>query len=82
MSILKIGARPFVNFDPSDKDHRRQYAAFLKDNNWRSSPVQFYIESGWGDLVSMIEHKISRHFLSKEFGIDLPDRSESWVGKK
>ena len=82
MSRLKVGARPYVNFDVLNKDHRRYYAEYLRDHNWRSAPVQFYLESGWGDLVAMIEHKITRHFLPKEFKQDLPDRSESWVGRR
>ena len=82
MSRLKVGARPVVHFDPSNKEHRQFYAEYLKDHNWRGSPIQFYLESGWGDIVSMIEHKLTRHFLSKEFKQELPERSESWVGKR
>lgn len=80
MTILNINARPWVSFDPSDADHRAYYMKFLQDHTWRSCPVQFHLEKGYGDLASQIENKLAAWYLSQEFGEIVPDRKAQWAG--
>ena len=80
MSILNLAQRPWVTFDPSDTDHRRHYMKFLQDKTWRSCPVQFHLERGYGDLASQIENKLSAYYLAQEFGETVPERNNQWAG--
>ena len=79
MSRLLVNDRPWVRFEPEDKAHRRYYATYLKNRCWKESPVRFYLESGFIDVVTMIEHKLSWYYLSQETKERLPQRSEHWI---
>lgn len=79
MSILNLSVRPTVTFDPANRQHRQLYVGFLHNRCWTDCPVQFYLERGYGDLVSMIENKLSTYYLQREFKDTIPDRSEQWA---
>ena len=79
MSILDLRARPTVYFDAANAEHRRHYLEFLVRRSWRDSPVQFYLERGYGDISSMIENKMSAWYLQNEFGVTVPERSGQWA---
>lgn len=79
MTLLALSGRPTVTFDVENPEHRAHYAHFLQNRSWRSCPVQFYLERGYGDLSSMIENKLSGYYLSKEFQNSVPNRSEQWA---
>ena len=79
MTLLDLKSRPTVNFDAGDRDHRQYYMAFLQNRSWRDSPVQFYLERGYGDLSSMIENKLAVYYLSREFKVSVPERSDQWA---
>lgn len=79
MSVLLINARPYVRFDVDKVEHRRYYADFMKNQCWKNSPVRFHLESGYGDVVSMIENKLAWYYLKLETKEDLPQRSEYWM---
>jgi hypothetical protein len=76
MSILELAGRPFVLFDPSNKDHRAYYHQFVKTNSWGHCPVRFVVPDGYGDLVSMIRIVLIDYYVNKEFGdvVKLPQR--------
>lgn len=82
MSLITLSTRPLTRFDPTSKTHRQYYAQFLIKRNWGNCPVRFYLEPGYGDIVSMIENKLSWYYLSRETKKTLPERSESWLGQK
>lgn len=67
MSKLAYYSRPFVIFDPSNKEHRRWFAYFNEHLTWGRCPVRFIIEDDHGDLVSMIQRKLIRFYVDKEF---------------
>ena len=79
MSLLDLKSRPTVNFDAANREHRQHYMAFLQNRSWRSSPVQFYLERGYGDLSSMIENKLASYYLAKEFKESVPERGDQWA---
>lgn len=68
MSVLELSGRPFVMFDPSNKDHRAYYHQFVKTNSWGHCPVRFVVPDGFGDLVSMIRIVLIDYYVNKEFG--------------
>lgn len=60
--------RPLVAFDPSNKDHRRYYAEFLKYGGWGRCPVRFVVPEDVGlDLPSMIKNSLIEYYVGKEF---------------
>ena len=79
MSILNLQARPTITFDAANREHREHYANFLRQRSWRDSPVQFYLERGYGDLSAMIENKLVAYYLGREFKASVPERSDQWV---
>ena len=82
MSLLDVKGRPWAIFNPKNAEHRGHYAQFLKKRSWRSCPVQFYLEQGYGDLPAMIENKLSAYYLGQEFRKRVPERGESWAGQE
>jgi hypothetical protein len=68
MSRLALHSRPFVVFDPANKDHRTWFAEFNRSARWGNCPVRFVIEDDNGDLVTMIQRRLIQYYVSKEFG--------------
>ena len=69
MSRLELFARPFVAFDPANKEHRRHYHNFIVKRSWGSCPVRFLCPEDHGDLVTMIQRALIQYYTQKEFGI-------------
>jgi hypothetical protein len=51
MSHLALHSRPFVVFDPANKDHRTWFAEFNASAKWGNCPVRFVVEDDNGNLV-------------------------------
>lgn len=68
MSKIQMFGRPFVVFNPDDKNHRKWYADFNKNLSWSKCPVRFVVDDDHGDLVTMIQRKLIEHYTTKEFG--------------
>jgi len=79
MTLLDLKSRPTVGFDAANREHRYHYMRFLQNRSWRTSPVQFYLERGYGDLSSMIENKLASHYLAQEFQATVPERGDQWA---
>ena len=67
MSILHSTSRPWVVFDPENKEHRHWYAEFVKHGTWGRCPVRFFIPEDAGNLVTLIQRKLVQHYVEKEF---------------
>lgn len=67
MSKLALHGRPYVVFDPSNKDHRREYHKFVKTGMWGHCPYRFVITDDQGDVVTMIQRKLIAYYVSREF---------------
>lgn len=67
MSRLALFGRPYVIFDPSNKDHRRWFAEFNKNLSWAHCPVRFVIDNDQGDLITMIQRRLIQYYVDKEF---------------
>jgi hypothetical protein len=67
MSALELHGRPYVVFDPEDKQHRRFYSEFVRTASWGACPVRFVVPEDHGDLVTMIQRSLVKHYVEKEF---------------
>jgi hypothetical protein len=67
MSHLALHSRPFVVFDPSNKDHRKWFAEFNRSAKWGNCPVRFVVDDDHGDLVTQIQRELIAHYVGKEF---------------
>jgi hypothetical protein len=67
MSKLQLFGRPYVVFDPHNKDHRRWFADFNKNLSWGHCPVRFVVDSDQGDLLTMIQRSLIQYYVDKEF---------------
>jgi hypothetical protein len=68
MSRLALHSRPFVVFDPENKNHRTWFAEFNASTKWGNCPVRFLVEDDNGDLVTMIQRRLIQYYVNKEFG--------------
>lgn len=62
--ILK--ARPEVQFDASNSEHRQAFTNFIKNKAWRDAP-RFYLEEGYSCIPEMIKEKLLLYYINKEF---------------
>jgi len=67
MSKLSLYGRTYVVFDAKNKDHRRWFADFNKNQTWSNCPVRFVIDNDHGDLVTMIQRNLIRYYVDREF---------------
>jgi hypothetical protein len=67
MSRLELFGRPYVVFDPDNKDHRKYYYQFVETSSWGQCPVRFVVPEDHGDLVQMIQRSLVAHYVQTEF---------------
>ena len=67
MSRLALHSRPFVVFDPSNREHRKWFAEFNRSAKWGNCPVRFVVEDDNGDLVTMIQRRLIQYYVGREF---------------
>jgi hypothetical protein len=70
LSRLQLHGRPYVVFDPKNKDHRRWFADFNQTGAWGRCPVRFVVNEDHGDLITMIQRELIKFYVDKEFGTD------------
>lgn len=75
MSKLAFYGRPFVVFDPLNKDHRQEYYKFVKTGMWGHCPYRFVIPDDQGDLVTMIQRKLIAFYVHKEFDVKSSEKA-------
>ena len=69
MSKLEFHNRPWVAFDPNNKEHRRYYAEFVEQRGWGRCPVRFICPDDSGsDLTVMIRNQLVQYYVDREFG--------------
>ena len=69
MSMLQYYHRPWVAFDATNKDHRRWFAEFQASGTWGRCPVRFIIADEQGDLITMIQRRLIRYYVTREFSM-------------
>lgn len=68
MSRLSFVGRPWVVFEPGNRQHRKWYFEFVKHNTWGRCPVRFMVPEDHGNLVMMIQEQLTKFYTEKEFG--------------
>jgi hypothetical protein len=68
MSRLDYIGRPWVAFDPDNKQHRKWFAEFQRKGTWGHCPVRFIVSDEHGDLITLIQRKLIGHYVDREFG--------------
>jgi hypothetical protein len=69
MSILDLKARPVIEFDASNPQHRKYFAAFIKRKSWGYIPIRFAVRGSRTDLVTQIERDLVDYYVYKEFKV-------------
>jgi hypothetical protein len=67
MSALELFGRPYIVFDPSNRQHRSFYHQFVKTGTWGHCPVRFVVPEDHGDLVTMIQRSLIKFYVEREF---------------
>jgi hypothetical protein len=67
MSLLALNSRPWTVFDPANKNHRRWYWEFVQSGTWGRCPHRFIVPDDQGDLITMIQRSLVKHYVNKEF---------------
>lgn len=67
MSILNYHHRPWIAFNAEDREHRQWFAEFQRSGTWGHCPVRFIIADEQGDLVTMIQRRLIKFYVEKEF---------------
>jgi hypothetical protein len=67
MSVLELSGRPFVVFDPANKDHRRFYFDFVETGMWGRCPYRFVVPDDHGNLITMIQRSLVNYYVEAEF---------------
>ncbi len=67
MSRLEFYGRPWIAFEPSNKDHRRWYNEFVKSKTWGQCPYRFIVGDDHGDLITMIQRSLVKWYSENEF---------------
>jgi hypothetical protein len=68
MSRLDYIGRPWTSFEAANKQHRAWFAEFQRSGTWGRCPVRFIVSDESGDLVTLIQRKLIRHYVDREFG--------------
>lgn len=69
MSILIDGARPVVEFDPTNGQHRKWYSEFQFHRSWSDCPVKFIVTGEQGIPHGIMQRKLLEYYLSTEFAV-------------
>ena len=67
-SFLDASRRPIVIFDPTNADHRKYVAQFIKKGTWGKCPVAFYTPDNMSVKAYAMETLV-RFYLKKEFAV-------------
>ena len=66
--MLQFNSRPYVYFDPSNKQHREYYNDFTQSKTWAHCPVRFILAGSAVDLPTMINNLLINYYTNQEFG--------------
>ena len=67
MSLLQLMMRPWVEFDPYNKEHRKWYAEYVRTNSWSHCPVRFVDPNDCGNLAMSMQRTLLEYYSKQEF---------------
>jgi hypothetical protein len=77
MSVLQLRSRPWTAFDPTNRQHRQWYYQYVKNSSWGLCPVRFIVPDDHGDLITMIQRSLIKHYVEQEFSKTAQAKSKS-----
>lgn len=80
MSILHSNSRPWVAFDPANRQHRKWFSEFQKSGTWGHCPVRFFIPEDVGNLITMIQRRLVQYYVNHEFVVKKPQKTRRKTG--
>jgi hypothetical protein len=69
MSILDLKARPIIEFDATNPQHRKYFSEFVKKKSWGYIPIRFAVRGSRTDLVTQVERDLVDYYVYKEFKV-------------
>lgn len=57
----------FTEFDPSNAEHRRLAAVYLKSRSWAHTDTRFVVSKPYTNVVTLITTKLATYYSSLEF---------------
>jgi hypothetical protein len=67
MSKLSSHGRPYVEFDPTNEEHRRYFAQFVQHSAWKDCPYRFYV-TGVSFPIPAMQRMLLDYYATEEFG--------------
>ena len=67
---LHLRMKPVVEFDPANRQHRKDYAEFLRTGRWTHCLVRYELDEPSGELQGMIQRRILEYYMEREFKIN------------
>jgi len=69
MSQLQLHGRPWVVFDPANRQHRKFYYEFVQSGTWGRCPYRFMVADDQGDVITMIQRSLIKYYVQREFSV-------------
>jgi hypothetical protein len=69
MSQLQLHGRPWIVFDPNNRQHRQYYHEFVKSGTWGRCPYRFMVADDQGDVITMIQRSLIKYYVEREFSV-------------
>ena len=67
MGLVHLMMRPWEAFDPTDVDHRKWYAEYVRTGSWSHCPVRFVDPNDCGNLAMSMQRTLVEYYCKKEF---------------
>lgn len=67
MAVLELGARPWVEFDAFNCDHRKWFAEFQRTKTWSHCPVRFTVREEVNGPHAVIVRQLTEYYAAREF---------------
>ena len=64
---LNLFRKPTIAFDVNNRQHRNDYAVFMKTGSWKHCPVHYEIADVAGEVQSVVQRRLLEYYSSKEF---------------
>ncbi len=69
---LNLFRKPTIAFNVANRQHRTDYAIFLKTGSWKHCGVHYEIPDAYGEVQSIVQRKLLEYYSAREF-------SKIWV---
>lgn len=64
---LNLFRKPTIAFDVNNRQHRNDYALFMKTGSWKHFSVHYEVADVAGEVQSVVQRRLLEYYSSKEF---------------